>query len=69
VGGRRGHRRTIYRSTPDGITTDVYWASPYLIAFGDTEFEINTIDVRTRRVHQIANANSFTISGDGRWIA
>jgi hypothetical protein len=64
-----GHRRTIYRSTPDGIiTTDIYWASPYLIAFG-ADFGVNTIDVRTRRVHTIANGNSFTVSSDGRWIA
>ena len=65
-----GHRRTIYRSTPDdggGITTDVYWASPSLIAFGDA-FEVNTIDVRTRRVHTIADASSFTLYSDRRLI-
>jgi len=64
-----GHRRTIYRSpSPYGISTDVYWKLPNLIAFGGP-FSVNTIDVRTRRVHQIANANSFTVSSDGRWIA
>jgi hypothetical protein len=64
-----GHRRTIYRSAPAGITTDFYWASPYLIVFGDTDFEVSTIDVRTRRLLQIANADSFGVSSDGRWVA
>jgi hypothetical protein len=63
-----GHRRTIYRSAPLGITADFYWASPYLIVF-DTDFAVSTIDVRTRRVRQIANADSFGMSSDGRWVA
>ena len=47
-----GHRRTIYRSAPLGITADFYWASPYLIVF-DTDLSVSTIDVRTRHVRQI----------------
>jgi hypothetical protein len=66
---RGGHRRTIFRSAPAGITTDLYWASPHLIVFGDTDFEVSTIDVRTRRVFQIATADSFSLSSDERWVA
>jgi hypothetical protein len=64
-----GHRRTIYRSAPVGITADFFWASPYLIVF-DTDFTVSTIDVRTRRVRQIGSgAYSFGMSSDGRWVA
>jgi hypothetical protein len=64
-----GHRRTIYRSAPLGITADFYWASPHLIVF-DTDFSVSTIDVRTRRVRQIASgADGFGMSPDGRWVA
>jgi hypothetical protein len=64
-----GHRRVVYRASEGGISADVYWASNDLIAFGDGDFEIDTIDLRTRRVQQLATATSFTISPDGRWIA
>ena len=65
VGG--GPRHTIYRSRY--MTTDVFWASPHLIAFGDGN-EVKTIDVRTRRIRRIVIwATSFNISSDGRWIA
>jgi hypothetical protein len=62
-----GPRRTLYRSSY--ISSDVFWASPQLIAFGADD-EVNTIDVRTRHVRRIvAWATSFNISPDGRWIA
>lgn len=62
-----GPRRTIYRS-PGFITTDVYWASRYVIAFNDVN--VDTIDIRTRLVRRILEfASSFTVSSDGRWIA
>jgi tricorn protease-like protein len=62
-----GPRHTIYRSAY--ITTDVFWASSHLIAFGADD-EVNTVDVRTRHVRRIvAWATSFNISPDGRWIA
>ena len=62
-----GPRRTLYRSAY--ISSDVFWASPHLIAFGADD-EVNTIDVRTRHVRRIvAWATSFNISPDGRWIA
>lgn len=64
-----GPRRTIYRSSY-WISSDLYWASRNLIAFGDSNIEANTINVRTRRVHlRIATATSFNISSNGRWIA
>ena len=63
-----GHRRTIYRSAPLGITADFYWASPHLIVF-DTDFSVSTIDVRTHRVRQIASgADGFGMSPEGRWV-
>jgi hypothetical protein len=62
-----GPRRTLYRSAY--ISSDVFWASPHLIAFGAND-EVNTIDVKTRHVRRIvAWATSFNISPDGRWIA
>jgi len=62
-----GPRRTLYRSAY--ISSDVFWASPHVIAFGADD-EVNTIDVRTRHVRRIvAWATSFNISPDGRWIA
>ena len=62
-----GPRRTLYRSAY--ISSDVFWASPHVIAFGADD-EVNTIDVRTRHVRGIvAWATSFNISPDGRWIA
>jgi hypothetical protein len=65
VGGGAG--RTLYRSAY--ISSDVFWASPHLIAFGADD-EVNTIDVRTRHVRRlVAWATSFNISPDGRWIA
>jgi hypothetical protein len=45
-----GPRHTIYRSAY--ITTDVFWASSHLIAFGADD-EVNTVDVRTRHVRRI----------------
>jgi hypothetical protein len=48
--------------------TNVAWASPHLIAFGDG-FEVNAIDLRTRSVNAVALASNFTISSDRRWIA
>jgi hypothetical protein len=62
-----GPRRTLYRSAY--LTTDVFWASPHLIAFGDGN-EVNTVNVRTRHVRRIVVwASSFNISSDRRWIA
>ena len=67
---RGGQRRTIYRSPYYWISTDLYWASHDLIVFGDSNFAVNTVDVRTRRVNlRIATATSFRLSTDGRWIA
>jgi hypothetical protein len=67
--GGHGPWQRIYRSSYY-LTTDLYWATPDLIAFGDSNIEANTIDVRTRRVHfRLATATSFNISSDGRWIA
>jgi len=65
-----GQRRTIYRSPYYWISTDLYWASHDLIVFGDSNFAVNTVDVKTRRVNlRIATATSFRLSPDGRWIA
>ena len=62
-----GPKRTLYRAAY--ISTDVFWASPHLIAFG-VNSEVDTIDVRTRHVRRIVVwATSFKISPDGRWIA
>jgi hypothetical protein len=71
VGPAAGHGpwQTLYVS-PYTLTTDLYWATPNLIAFGDSNVEANTIDVRTRRVHlRLATATSFNVSSDGRWVA
>lgn len=67
VGGG-GPWHTIYRRSPYSLSTDLYWATPSLIAFGDNG-EVKTIDVRTRRIRRIvAFATSFNISSDGGWI-
>ena len=67
--GGHGPWQRIYRSSYY-LTTDLYWATPNLIAFGDSNIETNTIDVRTHRVHfRLATATSFNVSNDGRWIA
>lgn len=37
--------------------------------FGDSNFAVNTVNVRTRRVNpRITTATSFKLSNDGRWI-
>jgi hypothetical protein len=67
--GGHGPWQRIYRSSYY-LNTDLYWATPNLIAFGDSNIETNTIDVRTHRVHfRLATATSFNVSNDGRWIA
>lgn len=69
--GRAGRpRRTILYWRPGTSWpqfNEIAWASPNMIVYEDGA-NVNTVDVRTRRVRAIAAAQDFNVSSDGRWV-
>jgi WD40-like Beta Propeller Repeat len=67
VGPTAGAKRPVYSSN-DSCCTNLIWRSPRLLFFDD-DYNVKTVDPRTRRVRRIAGFSDFATSPDGQLVA
>jgi tricorn protease-like protein len=67
---RAGRRtRTFVVAENNCCGGDVIRTSNHVVVFGSDDFLIKTIDLRSGLVRNVAEANQFNVSDNGRWIA